>query len=98
MIEPGPWHLLDSNILLRLGIQHHPDFPQVRSALDQLEARLTPIAYTLQNMTEFWNVATRPTGKNGFGLAIEEADLIAKQFVLRPIASICTLQAISSIR
>ena len=80
MPDPEPWHLLDSNILLRLGIQRHPDFRQVRAALDQLESRHTPLAYTLQNMAEFWNVATRPVDRNGFGLAIEQADLIAREF------------------
>jgi hypothetical protein len=69
--------VLDSNILLRLGIQHHADFPQIRSAIDELEARNAPLAYTLQNMTEFWNAATRPVDRNGSGLTIQETDTIA---------------------
>ena len=56
--------MLFRSILLRLGIQHHADFPEIRSAIDQLEARNTPLAYTLQNMTEFWNAATRPVDRN----------------------------------
>ena len=74
MTEGESWYVLDSNIQLRLGIQRHADFPQVRSALDELEARQTPIAYTLQNMTQFWNVATRLTDRNGFGLTNQETD------------------------
>jgi predicted nucleic acid-binding protein len=34
---------------------------------------MTP-AYTLQNMTEFWNASTRPQERNGFGLTIEETE------------------------
>ena len=80
MTEAEAWYVLDSNILLRLGIQHHADFPQIRSAIDELEGRNTPLAYTLQNMTEFWNAATRPVDRNGFGLTIDQADIIARQF------------------
>ena len=78
MTEAETWYVLDSNILLRLGIQHHADFPHIRSAIDQLETRNAPLAYTLQNMTEFWNAATRPVDRNGFGLTIQEADTIAQ--------------------
>jgi predicted nucleic acid-binding protein len=35
-------------------------------------------AYTLQNMTEFWNASTRPFEKNGFGLTIEETERNAR--------------------
>ena len=80
MTDAEAWYVLDSNILLRIGIQHHADFPQIRSAIDELEARNAPLAYTLQNMTEFWNAATRPVDRNGFGLTIQEADTIAQEF------------------
>jgi predicted nucleic acid-binding protein len=80
MTEAEAWYVLDSNILLRLGIQHHADFPQIRAAIDELEGRNTPLAYTLQNMTEFWNAATRPVDRNGFGLTIDQADIIVRQF------------------
>jgi predicted nucleic acid-binding protein len=78
--EADAWYVLDSNILLRLGIQRHADFRQIRSAIDELEARNALLAYTLQNMTEFWNAATRPVDRNGFGLTIQEADTIAQEF------------------
>ncbi|MGA8026938.1 MAG: type II toxin-antitoxin system VapC family toxin [Bryobacteraceae bacterium] len=77
---PESWHLLDTNILLRLGIRDHADYPQIRSTIDRLEERDTPLAYTLQNLTEFWNVATRPLNRNGFGLTVAEADRITRSF------------------
>lgn len=80
MTEAEAWYVLDSNILLRLGIQHHGDFPQIRSAIDELQARDTPLTYTLQNITEFWNAATRPVDRNGFGLSVQAADNIAQEF------------------
>lgn len=75
-----PWHLLDTNILLRLGIRTHSDFPQVSAAIEQLQARRTPLAFTFQKMAESWIVATRRVDRNGFGRAPEQADLIAKEF------------------
>jgi predicted nucleic acid-binding protein len=77
---PEPWRLIDTNILLRLGIRDHADYPRIRSAIDRLEEQSAPLAYTLQNLTEFWNVATRPLDRNGFGLAVAEADRIAQSF------------------
>ena len=38
---------------------------------------MTP-AYTLQNMTEFWNASTRPTERNGFGLTVAETERNAR--------------------
>lgn len=35
--------------------------------------REEPLIVTLQNMAEFWNVATRPAANNGLGFTIEEA-------------------------
>lgn len=75
-----PWHLTDSNILLRLGVRQHADYPLVRSALDRLESRGATLACTLQNLTEVWNVATRPVERNGFGLSIGEADRLLRRF------------------
>lgn len=77
---PESWHLLDTNILLRLGIRDHVDYGHIRSTIDRLQQRDTPLAYTLQNLTEFWNVATRPINRNGFGLEVTEADRIAQTF------------------
>jgi predicted nucleic acid-binding protein len=34
----------------------------------------------LQNISEFWNVCTRPKDKNGLGFSITETDLQLKRF------------------
>jgi predicted nucleic acid-binding protein len=44
----------------------------VRKAVDLLSINGIGLAYTFQNMTEFWNALTRPLSRNGFGLSIED--------------------------
>jgi len=39
-----------------------------------LEMQGEELCFVLQNITEFWNVSTRPTERNGFGLSIAEAN------------------------
>ena len=39
-------------------------------AVSLLIAENTPVYFTLQNIAEFWNVATRPVANNGLGLSI----------------------------
>ena len=46
----------------------------VKAALDALTDRGADICCTPQNISEFWNVCTRPSDRNGFGLSISEAD------------------------
>jgi predicted nucleic acid-binding protein len=81
-------YLTDTNILLRLAKPDDQDYPIVRSAVDTLWATGAELCYTPQNLAEFWNVCTRPTDRNGFGLSIEEtnrrAELIENQFTLLP--------------
>ena len=67
-------YLADSNILLRLVNDNHPEFPLVRGAIRALTLKGMTPAYTLQNMTEFWNASTRPNERNGFGLTVEETE------------------------
>ena len=67
-------YLADSNILLRLVNDNHPEFPLVRGAIRALTLKGMTPAYTLQNMTEFWNASTRPKERNGFGLTVEETE------------------------
>jgi predicted nucleic acid-binding protein len=71
-------YLADSNILLRLVKSNHPEFPLVRGAIRALTQKGMTPAYTLQNMTEFWNASTRPKGRNGFGLTVEETERNAR--------------------
>jgi predicted nucleic acid-binding protein len=36
------------------------------------------LCYTSQTLGEFWNAATRPLDKNGFGLSVSETDRLAR--------------------
>jgi predicted nucleic acid-binding protein len=65
-------YLIDTNILLRLTRPQDPNYTLVRSALRNLSARGARLYFALQNIAEFWNVCTRPTDRNGFGLSPEE--------------------------
>lgn len=71
-------YLADSNILLRLTKRDHPQYGLMRKAVEALRQRGMLPAYTLQNMTEFWNASTRPTERNGFGLTVAEAERNAR--------------------
>ncbi len=78
-LAPVP-HLIDSNILLRLAKRDHPAYLLVRAVIKTLGERGAPLYYTIQNMAEFWNAATRPVENNGFGIDLKEADLNAREF------------------
>ena len=67
-------HLVDTNILLRLLQPRDSEYMVLRSALEQLRSRGARLCFALQNLVEFWNVCTRPVGKNGFGLSVSETD------------------------
>lgn len=69
-----PSYLLDTNILLRLSKRDDPRHGLVRTVLDTLTEQGADICCTPQNISEFWNVCTRPTDRNGFGLSILATD------------------------
>jgi len=69
-----PSYLIDTNVLLRLSKQDNRWQALVRAALDALVQRGSDICCTPQNVSEFWNVCTRPVDRNGFGLSVEETD------------------------
>ncbi len=79
---------VDTNILLRA---RQPDHPHHRPAVEAL-ARLAQEGYDLclsvQNVVEFWVVATRPREANGFGWTAETAAQalaeLLPQFTLYP--------------
>jgi predicted nucleic acid-binding protein len=71
---PAPAHLIDSNILLRIARRDDPDHAIVEAAMLKLAEARAVLYYTHQNIAEFWNVATRPVDRNGFGLTAAEAD------------------------
>jgi|SRR5665213_3193610 len=60
--------LIDSNVLLRRAQPAHAAHNIALQSVAKLLARGTPVYFTPQNITEFWNVATRPADKNGLGL------------------------------
>jgi predicted nucleic acid-binding protein len=61
-------YLADTNVLLRWAFTHNPEYPTVRNAVECLRLRSDDVHVTPQNLIEFWNVATRPLSRNGFGL------------------------------
>ncbi|WP_315784832.1 type II toxin-antitoxin system VapC family toxin [Fischerella sp. JS2] len=60
--------LIDTNVLLRFIFRTDPQYPVVRTAIRKLRTEKHTLYISSQNCIEFWNVATRPIAKNGFGL------------------------------
>ena len=73
-------YLLDTNILLRLIELTHKHHKETSEALRKLRQQNCTFYILLQNISEFWNVCTRPKDKNGLGLSITETDLQLKRF------------------
>lgn len=67
-------YLIDTKILLRFAIRSHPLHPTVRAAIHKLKQENHSLYVTSQNCVEFWNVATRPIDRNGFGFTPAETD------------------------
>ena len=72
-------YLLDTYILLRLFDRKSPVYRSVEAAVDELRARGEAIHFAPQNAAEFWNVATRPRDKNGYGLSPAEAEQLLRE-------------------
>ena len=66
--------LLDTNILLRSAQPNHPLCSQATYAVSKLLRQKDSIFFCPQNIAEFWNVATRPVDRNGFGLTPADVD------------------------
>jgi len=79
----GLLYLADTNILLRLIKSDAPEFPVIRRAIRTLKARGEQICYAPQNIVEFWNVCTRPSDRNGYGLLPKEAMSVRGESVAR---------------
>jgi predicted nucleic acid-binding protein len=80
--------LADTNVLLR---RTQPDHPSHRLAVESVATLLAagePVYFTLQNISEFWNVATRPVANNGLGfsvmLALAEVEKIERFLTVLP--------------
>ena len=66
--------LVDTNILLRSVQPHHPHYVVVERAFAKLRSGSEPLVVSVQNLFEFWSVATRPAEReNGLGLSPELA-------------------------
>lgn len=59
-----------------LGVAHRVDarYPIVQAAVHKLWADDHELQTTSQNFSEFWNVSTRPTNRNGFGRTPSETN------------------------
>jgi predicted nucleic acid-binding protein len=81
-------YLVDTNVLLRFAERTHPLHPVARAAVRKLRAAGHALQSTPQNFAEFWNAATRPAARNGFGLTPATADgrlrLVERLFALLP--------------
>lgn len=65
----------DTNILLRSAEPAHPTHQQAVNAVKTLLANGDRVCLIPQNLIEFWNVATRPIDKNGFGWSPAKTDV-----------------------
>jgi len=80
--------LADTNILLRRTQPSHPSHTLAVESVAKLIAAAEPVYFTLQNASEFWNVATRPVSNNGLGfsgaLALAELEKIERFLTVLP--------------
>src|SRR5687768_15832286 len=67
--------IIDANVPLRALHRPDPGHQPAWGAVRILRQRGEVLCYTLQTLTEFWSVATRPAAaRGGFGLTVLEAD------------------------
>jgi predicted nucleic acid-binding protein len=67
-------YLVDTNILLRVLEEQHPIHARLKTTVQRLTQEGHTLKMTTQNCVEFWNVATRPIDRNGFGLKVASAN------------------------
>lgn len=84
-------YLVDTNVLLRFMDRSHPLHPAIRIAVRTLRQDGQQLRVASQNCIEFWNVATRPLERNGFGLTPPETEqllhLVERLFPVLPDSS-----------
>jgi predicted nucleic acid-binding protein len=82
------FYLVDTNVLLRYADRINSLHAVTRAAVRKLRGTGHALRATPQNFAEFWNVATRPAARNGFGLTPVAADrrlrLVERLFPLLP--------------
>jgi predicted nucleic acid-binding protein len=78
--------LLDTNILTRSAEPSHPQHGLAVRSVSSLRTRGDTLFLLPQNLYEFWVVATRPHGENGFGMnaqaAAERLKLLKRSFTV----------------
>ncbi len=72
--------VLDTNILVRRVEKSHPMHLIVNESIVTLRNRDCAFFVFMQNVSEFWNVCTRPIENNGLGLSISETDQHLSRF------------------
>src|SRR5580658_5678836 len=65
--------LVDTNILLRRLQPNHAHHAMAIDSVAKLLSTGEPVHFTLQNISEFWNVITRPVANNGLGFSVAAA-------------------------
>lgn len=70
----GERWLADTNVLLRWMQPQDPEFIIAQRAVQNLETAGAILCFTSQNLGEFWNVLTRPSNRNGYGLSPRQAE------------------------
>lgn len=63
--------LIDTNVLVRSVERAHPLLRIARDALRHLYEQNHELYVATQNISEFWNVCTRPAKLNGLGNSVE---------------------------
>ncbi|WP_372726692.1 type II toxin-antitoxin system VapC family toxin [Nostoc sp. TCL26-01] len=65
-------------MLLRFVERSHPLHTEIRDAIRKLRNNSQQLQVTSQNCVEFWNVATRPISRNGFGLTPDKTEKLLR--------------------
>jgi predicted nucleic acid-binding protein len=80
--------LVDTNVLLRRTQPNHAHHAMAMESVARLLAAGENVCFTSQNISEFWNVVTRPIVNNGLGfpvsLALGEVEKIEPILMLLP--------------
>ncbi len=81
-------YFVDTNILLRIAYRQDPLHPLIEEVIESLNNQGDDVCTGSQNCIEFWNVCTRPSNRNGYGLLPEQADkllfFIEESFTILP--------------
>jgi hypothetical protein len=63
---------------------------RAKTAVDKLLKNGDTLFITLQNVSEFWNVCTRPKDKNGLGFSIAQTD--SELSIIEQIFDFCPIR------